>query len=445
MDEVTIVRHIRGGHDLLSLPQTLSEILKEAENPNFTADALARIILRDPVMTSRLLKVANSSFYSRISGIKTVNQAVQLLGMTTVKCLALSTSIFQPEKIKAETGIDAKQLFSSFLTVATGAERLARAVGYKRPEEVFVAGLLHDIGIVYLLEYYPQQYRRILDRKVKATTMSAAEKEVFGIDHCEVGYHLTTRWRLPAYVCDSVRSHHNFLSVEDVDVVGRCVLLASLIAPNPIGAFAEDLEERLMMLGRVAASLNLSQNQVDEVSTSMLSASVEIAQHMGVDIGTTEELLIRANREIWHTYLTIDNLFKERQELTAKLLAEERQKGALESKNIAIATLSHYLNNATMAVYGRSQILRMMSERGNIDTLIKQLPGSLDVIDRSIRKIVAVLAEIKDISPIDDVKFINTSQALNIDDRVARRLKEMEKDSGLVLTEEIEDLVQHQQ
>jgi len=201
------------------------------------------------------------------------------------------------------------------------------------------------------------------------------------------------------------------------------------------------MEQRMLWMGKVAASLGLTPNQVNDISYSMLTSSTEIADNMGVDIGSTEEILTRANREIWRTYLTIENLFKERQELTAKLLAEERQKGAYESKNIAIATLSHYLNNAAMAVYGRSQILRMMSDRGNLDALTGKLPESLNVIDRSIKKIVAVLAEIKAISPIDDVKFINTSQALNIDDRVARRLTEMEKDSGLVLPDEAEQPV----
>jgi len=70
-----------------------------------------------------------------------------------------------------------------------------------------------------------------------------------------------------------------------------------------------------------------------------------------------------------------------------------------------------------------------------VEKLQKLLPPSLDVIDRSIKKIVAVLAEIKDISPIDEVSFYNMSQAMKIDDRIERRLKEMEGESGLVLPE----------
>lgn len=439
MDQITIAKHIRDGHDLLSLPQTLSEILKEAENPNFTADALAKIILRDPAMTGRILKVANSSFYSRTSGIRNVNQAVQLLGMNTVKCLALSTSIFRPDKIARATGVDPKQLFNSFLKVATGAERVAQAVGYPHPEEAFVAGLMHDIGLVYLLEYYPSEYRKIIDHQVKATKLMEAEKLVFGIDHSEVGFLLATRWRLPDYMCNAIRSHHEFLSMDDFDTIGRCVLFAAVLTPDSFGNYAGDLEERVYTLGRVARSLGISTSQVEEISISMATATVKIAGEMEVDIGTVEELLSRANREIWRSYSTIESLFKERQELTGRLLTEERQKGALESKNIAIATLSHYVNNAAMAVYGRSQIIRMMNERRDIDFLTEKLPASLDVIDRSIQKIVAVLAEIKAISPIEEMKFISTSLALNLDERIDQRLKDLKKESGLVLPDEVEE------
>ena len=440
MDQTTVVRHIREGADLLSLPQSLSAILKETDNPNFTADSLAKVILHDPALTGRILRVANSSFYSRFSNIKTVHQAVQLLGVNTVKCLALSTSIFRPERIQQQTGIDAKHLFGALLTVAAGADMIAKAAGYKTAEEAFVAGLLHEIGLVYLLETYPQEYRRVLENDVKAKTLLDAEVEVFGLDHAEVGFHLATRWRLPQFICDAIRSHHRVLTLDDVNVVGRCVMLSVLLVPSPIAAYVEDLEEKIRARERVADSLNLTRQHLDAVSMSIMSASMDIAEHMEIDIGSPDEILARANKEIWKTYLTIENLFKERQELTTKLLTEERQKGALESKNIAICTLSHYLNNAAMAVYGRSQILRMMSQRNDPQALLQRLPESLNVIDRSIKKIVAVVAEIKEISPIDDIKFIATSNAMNIDDRVEKRLQHMEKESGLVLPEEAESV-----
>ena len=70
------------------------------ENPNFSIENLANIILKDPALTARILKLANSSFYHQASEVATVNQAIQILGAVTVKCMALSSSVFDPEKLE---------------------------------------------------------------------------------------------------------------------------------------------------------------------------------------------------------------------------------------------------------------------------------------------------------------------------------------------------------
>ena len=146
---------------------------------------------------------------------------------------------------------------------------------------------------------------------------------------------------------------------------------------------------------------------------------------MGLDIDRIDDMLIQANKEIWRTYLVVENLYRERQELTDKLLREERAKGAMESKNIAMATLSHYVNNATMAIYGRTQLISKFLAEGQNDRVISTLQSSIEVMEKSVLKISAVLAEIKDISPIDDIEFYEMSQAMKVDDRIERRMNQM--------------------
>ena len=206
-----------------------------------------------------------------------------------------------------------------------------------------------------------------------------------------------------------------------------------LLAHNEAVSYVNDLEERLNKIGRTSECLMLSKEQVDDISSSLLSETVKVAKYLGVDIGDIEDMLIRANKEIWRTYLMIENLFKERQELSSKLLHEERSKGAIESKNIALATLSHYLNNATMAIYGRVQLMRKLNESGQSKKMLDKLPQTLDVMEQAIWKIAAVLAEMKEISPIDDIEFYNMSQAMKLDDRISLRMDRMGKESGLVL------------
>ncbi len=429
MDKITIIEEIRQNKQLLSLPQVLSEILEEVGREDFTSDSLATIILKDPSLTGNILRLANSAFYQRFNEIKTVNQAISVLGVTTVKCLALSTTVFHPDKIAGESGVEPRDFFNYVLGIAAASEKIAQMIGYESPEEALIAGLLNDIGVMYFLHHYPREYRKIITRDDNRQSLVDAEREVLGIDHCEVGSHLAETWKLPDYIVKSITDHHSLTDIAQSETLSNIVRLAVLLAKDNFSGQYYGLEERLDAIHRISGALSLSKSKVDEISFSLMTWSIEMAEYLGLDIGNYEEMLAKANKEIWQSYLTIENLFKERQELSRKLLVEERNRGAIESKNIAMATLSHYLNNAAMAIYGRSQIMRMLSDKGNSEKLIEQFPISLDTIDNAVKKIVAVLEEMKKISPIDEIDFYNVSKAMNIDDRINERMSEMIEDS----------------
>lgn len=437
MNRKTILDQIGRNDKILSLPQVLAQVLEAVTNEDLSPDGLAKIILKDPALTGRLLCLANSPYYRRLSGIKTVHQAVSLLGVTTVKCLALSSSVFHPEKISKESGIDAKSYFTYALTVATVSEKIAGTLELRSTEEASIAGLLHDIGILFFLHHYPKEYRRIVDKKAKATTLLGAETEVFGINHCEIGYELAKTWKLPAYICETIADHHAAEQSSKNDRLGDIVRLAVLMATDQFSGYAPSLEQRLAGIKEVSARLELTAEQLDTISTSMLAGTVELSKYLGVDIGEIEDMLMGANEEIWKSYLLIENLFKERQELSESLLEEARKRGAIQQKNVAMATLSHYLNNAVMAISGRSQLMRLYLEKGNSEKIIEGMNGSLQTIDNATKRIIAVLEEMKEITPIDKVDFYNMSEAMNIDERIERRLKTMSKETGLVIPEEI--------
>ena len=431
MDRISIIDNIRTNNKLLSLPQVLSEVLNEVSKEDSSPDSLARIILKDPSLTGRVLRLSNSSFYHRFSDIKTVNQAVSVLGVTTVKCLALSSSIFHPDKVARESGIDPKAFFSYLLTVASASEKIARTIEFKSPDEAFIAGLLHDIGVLFFLHHYPKKYRKIVSKKVRATGLVDAEVEVFGIDHCEVARHLAKVWNLPDYVVSSIAEHHRLNDPDKDDVLQNIVRLAVLLTTDRFSGYEMRLEERLAHIKELSVQLSMSQDQIDGICCSLLSGTIDIADYLGIDIGNIEEILMKANQEIWKSYLTIENLFKERQELSQKLLNEERAKGATESKNVAMATLSHYLNNAVMAIYGRSQIMRMLFDGEQRDKLLDEMPTNMNTIDKAVQRIVAVLEEMKEISPIDHEKFDSMSKALNIDDCIEKRLAKMSDETPM--------------
>jgi HD-like signal output (HDOD) protein len=427
-DKFSIVEEIRGNSQLLSLPQTLSEILREVGKDDFSPDRLAAIVLKDPSLTGRILKLANSPFYARFNKITTVNQAVSMLGVTTVKCMALSTSVFHPEMIASKSGVDTKAFFTYVLSVASAAEKVAAAVEYRAPEEALIAGLLNEIGTLFFLHHHPDRYRLIMQKQVPARSLEEAEIKVFGVSHTEVGRHIAEAWRLPGHMLEAIGTHHERPNAREGNSLANIVRMAVLLTNDRFSGFEPCLETRLSLISQASKALGLSKDEADQVSSQVLAGTIEMAEYLGLDIGNIEEMLVSANQEIWKSYLIIENLFKERQELSRSLLEEERAKGAIESKNVAMATLSHYMNNAAMAIYGRSQLLRMMLEKGETERLVERLSGNLKVIDQSVRRIVAVMEEMKQISPIDEVAFHNMSEAMNIDDRISLRLESMTDD-----------------
>ena len=428
MDRISILQHIQKNSNLLSLPQILSEVLQEVGKEDFSPDSLAKIILKDPSLTSRVLKLSNSAFYHRMSEIKTVHQAISLMGVTTVKCLALSSSIFHPEKISRDSGIDAKEFFCYVLSVGAAARKIAETVNFRSSEEAFIAGLLHDVGLMFFLYNYPKEYRTLIGNRRGDATLVEAEQELFGIDHSDISYHMAEAWGLPADTCEAIRGHHKWAPHEEGSQLKSIVRIAVLLTSDRFSGYELSLEDRLSQITTTAEQLALTKEQIDEISGALLRDAFEIAEYLGVDIGDIETMLISANQEIWKTYLIVENLFKERQELSQSLLEEERARGAMESKNIAMATLSHYLNNAIMAIYGRSQIMRLFLSKGKTDRLLEQLPNSLQSIDNAVKKVVAVLDEMKEISPIGEQEYYSMSKALNIDDRIASRLEQMNEE-----------------
>ncbi len=436
MNKLQIAEQIANNEQILSMPQAISQLLNEAGKEDFSPDRLSKIILKDPAITGRILRLANSPFYQRFGQIKTVNQAVSILGVTTVKCLVLSSSVFNPDKIGKDSGLEPKKYFSYVMSVAAASEKLARLVNYQSAEEALIAGLLHDIGVLYLSHHYPQEYRKVLALQSPNCSLLKAEHQVFGTDHCEVGALLCELWHLPPYISASIAHHHAADDSNSAGVLEKIVQLAVVLSNDQSADTAQHLEQRIIRIQELSEQLKLQKEQVDTVSKTLAIASLEMANYVGVDIGNLDEMLGRANEEIWKSYLLIENLFKQRQELSQSLLDQERARGALQSKNVAMATLSHYVNNAVMAIFGRTQLLRMHMNRGNTEKMLTQLPGHLEVIDRSLKKIVAVLEEMKDISPIDQMEFYNMSEALSIDDRIETRMQKMSEESGLVLPEE---------
>ncbi len=423
MEKIRLLDNVDSSKDLLSIPDTLVKVLEAVSSEDTSPDQIAGIILKDPSLTAKVLKMANSSYYCRTSAIKTVHQGIRVMGANAIKCIALSVSVFTPPRKGDNLSEDTlRHFYFHCIGVGLLARKMAQELGHRSPEEAFVAGLLHDLGKLYILNAHPEQYVKVAQLEDAGDDILVAERKIFDVDHAELGSVIASRWRLPEDLQRVIRSHHQLQQDNREDLILSIVKLANILTRNIQAPNLKIIERNASYVHELANRLGLRREFLDGLAFELLDDTIVAAGHIGIDIGNQNELLSRANRELCRSYLMIEGLFKERQELSGKLLAEERLAGMIRSKNIAIATLSHYLNNVATAISGRVQLLQMGIERGDIADKGGKVPASLSVIENSILKILAVLAELKALSRFDDQEFYNDSDAINIDERIKERM-----------------------
>jgi len=191
-----------------TLPIVADEINRASRQDDFTAKSLAKIIEKDPPLTGKMLKLSNSAYYGFLRKVTTLDRAATLLGFHTVRNLALSVSIstfFSSD----HDNIDMQGLWHHSLGCAVAAKILLHGKNPKLEEEAFLCGVIHDIGAIILINSFPDKMREALRvMREKNIPQSAAEKEVIGVTHQEVGAYLADKWNFPEKYSRIIRLHH---------------------------------------------------------------------------------------------------------------------------------------------------------------------------------------------------------------------------------------------
>lgn len=191
-----------------SLSTTVSKVLEICSRPDTAPNDLNRVISLDPVLTGQVLKLINSAYYSLVNKVTSLTRAIIMLGLNTVKNLALSTAIIrcvgQTRKSKV---LPIRKFWAHSIGVGVMAKLLAaeQGVALGEREEYFVAGLLHDLGKIPFGDEYTEVLARARQEQVD---LIAAERYVLEIDHEEVGLMIAEKWKLNPAITDAISHHH---------------------------------------------------------------------------------------------------------------------------------------------------------------------------------------------------------------------------------------------
>lgn len=201
---------------IATLPEVTLRIIELVEDPSSTAQDLHEVISNDPVLCSRILKVVNSSFYGLPGQIASINRAIVMLGLNAVKNIAIAASLAKLFRGGELTPFfSAKELWDHSNAVAIASKILSDRLGMGLGDEAYLAGLIHDIGIMVEMQYDRSNLIDALDRcNADATGMPSVslletEEEVFGATHQDFGKGLCEKWKFPTPFMAAAGYHHN--------------------------------------------------------------------------------------------------------------------------------------------------------------------------------------------------------------------------------------------
>lgn len=258
--------------DLATLPEVTIRIIELVEDPKSTAHELHEVIKNDPALSVKVLKVVNSAFYGLPGQVASVDRAIILLGLSAVKNLAIAASIarlFKGKRISEH--FSAQDLWRHSVAVAVGARNLAKCSPHPAmPDEIFVAGLIHDIGLLVERQAFPDKFSEVIKRcGEQETGFLDCEREVIGADHQAFGVGLTTNWKFPRHLRAAVGFHHNaeVLSVELRNLATLIQLADVLACQLQVGFYLTARNSQVTT--EMLETLALTPEQVEEVSRTL--------------------------------------------------------------------------------------------------------------------------------------------------------------------------------
>jgi HD-like signal output (HDOD) protein/ActR/RegA family two-component response regulator len=196
---------------LPSFPTLYLEIIREIESPKSSIQNIANIVAKDPGITAKILQVTNSAAFGLTEPVTSPVEAVQQLGMSTVRSLVLSAQVYSSFKASPVKNFSAEALWTHLMKCGDLARTLMRRehASFTESEDAFTAGMLHDMGKLMLADSLPKEFEKALAlAKAENIPLPAAELEIFGATHAGLAAYLLGLWGLPAAIVEAVAFHH---------------------------------------------------------------------------------------------------------------------------------------------------------------------------------------------------------------------------------------------
>jgi len=342
MNRDEFVQKTLQSEELPTLPVVATKLISLTSKEETTLADIAGLISQDIALSSKVLKVSNSAFYSFPQQIGSIKQAVSILGTNAVRSLVLSFSFLSIKKGREKTEFNFEKFWEKSLGAAVAAKLILEQVKGADTEEIFVAGLLQNLGELVMARTFPAQYDSVLKTIQKEKQGSIdVEESILGVNHCFIGAEVAKNWGFPEGLVLPILYHHDLEKCTSKDlktqITVKTVYLSDLLV-NILYSEKPDVYHRRFRK-EAKKLLGLNNNDIESILEQMHSKVQEAGAYFNLKIKAVkpvQEILQEANIRLSLINLDYDQINK--QLVQAKIHLEKMTR-ELEKKNKILKNL----------------------------------------------------------------------------------------------------------
>ncbi len=341
MEKKDILEIVLNSGELPTLPTVASKLVSLTSREDTTLSDIAELVSRDISLSTKILKVSNSAFYSLSQQIGSIQQAVSILGTNAVSSLVLSFSFLSIQSGKKKSQFNFEQFWQRSLASAVASKLILEKVKGADTEEIFISGLLQNLGELIFARTFSKEYDKVLlaVNESQYDTI-VTEESILGVNHCFIGYEVAKNWGFPQVLLLPILYHHAPGEYKGDDNKIRqttnAVYLSDLLINILYSEKPEDYHKQFRKEARKL--LNLTPTDIEAILSDVHHQVDHVGKYFGIKIKNTksiQEILQEANIRLGLLNLDYDQMNK--QLIKAKI--------ALENLTTELAEKNKILDN----------------------------------------------------------------------------------------------------
>src|SRR3990170_3558542 len=396
------------------LPQSFWNLVKLYQKKELDCKKLKLLLFEDVCLCVKALSEINS-VEDRKHPFGSFDQALESLDLEHFMIKSLSSPLHH---LNSEETIWLSQFNQRSLVTGLACRFIGEEKGCPDLEELYLCGLLHDSGMLFPKTSFPEEYSLVLEKKNNGEKLSKIEKKFLATDHLEFGEEAIKNWSFPKNLKKAIRSHEDYMEedLEPSEQVARIVSVAEQISEI---LFVEAEHQAIDDLFRSwENNLKLPSGFFHRIHSRLMDEiKTRAVQHQSVPEDLTEAVL-QAHSIMSELYQTCEEKTREKFRGLTRKNEEEIKKGELESLKVILATFSHYINNATTSIMGRSQLIDIAIKRGEIKDESGKISNSMKIIQQGVENITAVLNGLKKLDSFKTVRYHERSNIIDLRDKI---------------------------